>query len=70
MHVFLGHAFDSIAVMFSLTQIDWQFTIMPFGIVAYALILLLDNLSRNSCIPKVFFFFTAKREVNLVQFVL
>ena len=28
---------------------------MPFGIVAYALTLLLDNLSRNSCITKVAF---------------
>ena len=32
-----------------LTQTD-SFTIIPFGIVAYALMLLLDNLSRNSCI--------------------
>ena len=48
-HVFLADVFDSIAVMFSLTQTD-RFTIMPFGTVAYAFMLLLDNLSRNSCI--------------------
>ena len=47
--VFLADVFDSIAVMFSLTQTD-SFTIMLFGIVAYAFMLLQDNLSRNSCI--------------------
>ena len=48
-HVFLADVFDSIAVMFSLTQTD-SLTIMPFGIVAYAFMLLFDNLCRNSCI--------------------
>ena len=37
--------------MYSLDS-NWQFTIMPFGIVAYAFMLLLDKLSRNTCMSR------------------
>ena len=32
------------------SKIDWVFPRLPFGIVAYAFTLFLDNLCRNSCI--------------------
>ena len=32
------------------SEINWVFPRLPFGIVAYAFTLFLDNLCRNSCI--------------------
>ena len=50
--------------------IYWVFPRLPFGIVAYAFTLILDNLCRNSCISKahrqMHFFFSILKHLKIL----